>query len=180
MPAFACSCRFDDRTLEERIDDADRVLRVRVVGADLVGELPQPDASRYDRFRSERISYRLRSVETVKGARAAPPKLLGQAGEGSGDCTIWLPIGAEILLFVERGEVDIHFNYCSQPYVAVEPVPEIDLRLQAVREFVAERTPIHACDNLVSVPSELRPECKNRRSAAIEEWRAKDRPARAD
>jgi hypothetical protein len=179
-PVFACSCRFDDRTLEQRVDAAERVLRVRIVGAELTGEITRPDATRYDKFLSERIAYRLRTVETLKGSDSVPPQLLGQAGDGGGDCTVRLPVGAEIILFVEASERQMSFNYCNQPYEGVEDVPEIDLRLLAIRDFVSERAPIHACENLRSITPERKGECDARRSAALDAWRSTDRRTEAE
>ena len=172
-PVFACSCQFDNRTVEERVDAADRVLRVRIVGAALTGEPARPEATRYDRFESERIVYRLRNVETLKGNDAVPPELVGQAGEGGGDCTVRLEVGAELILFVDGPEDQLAFNYCHQPFEGVEAVPEADLRLQAIREFVRARTLIHDCENLRSISPERSSDCAARRSSAFEAWRSK-------
>lgn len=170
-PAMACSCGADDRTLEQRIDDAERVVRVRVVAAELVGEQP-PGATIYDRWDSERIAYRLRAIEAFKGNGGELPPLLGLAGTGGGDCTVRLEIGVELLLFVgPREKKGVIFSSCLQPY---EPLGESDLLLDSARRFAHDRTPIHVCDNLRSSAWKRREECDARQ----DEWMRRREEAR--
>lgn len=164
-PAMACSCLPDDRTLEQRIDDAERVLRVRIVAAELVGE-QGPDATVYDRWSSEKIAYRLRTIETLKGSGDEPPRLLGLAGTGGGDCTVRLDVGVELLLFVGPGETELGFSNCDQPYEPLGWSGESSLLLDSARRFANDRSPIHICDNQRSSAWEREDEC----SARQEEW----------
>jgi hypothetical protein len=164
-PALACSCLPDGRTLEQRVDEAERVVRVRVVAAELVGD-PGPTAEAHGRWEQERISYRLRAIETLKGVDQPLPELLGLAGTGGGDCTVRLEIGRDLILFIGAGEQEISFSQCSQPY---EPLPwyeDSTLLLESVRQYARDRTPIHACDNLRSSAWERAAECEARQ----EDW----------
>lgn len=162
-PALACSCRLDGRTLEERIDDAVRVVRVRVVAAELVGERPEHFVSTFES--GERIAYKLRALESLKGGDAALPVLLGLAGTGGGDCTERLSIGQEVLLFVEGPAQQLDFSFCAQPYATLEGFAELDLRLHAARDFIRDRSPIHECENILTLsPPELAIACRKRRA----------------
>lgn len=170
VPAMACSCLPDDRTLEQRMDDAERVVRVRIVAAELVNEQTS-DATDFDRWSSEQIAYRLRAVEALKGSGDELPRLLGLAGTGGGDCTVRLPIGIELILFIGAGETEIGFSNCSQPYEPLEWFDGSGLLLDSVRKFAQDRTPIHACDNLRSAAWERKEEC----SARQDEWMQRQR-----
>ena len=162
-PALACSCRLDGRTLEGRIDDAVRVVRVRVVAAELVGERPEQFVSTFES--GERIAYKLRALESLKGGDAALPVLLGLAGTGGGDCTERLSIGQEVLLFVEGETQQLDFSFCARPYATLEGSAELDLRLPAAREFIRDRTPIHECENILTLsPPEQATACRKRRA----------------
>ena len=175
MPAMACSCEQDVRTLEERIDDADRVVRVRVVAAELVDD-PGPTAETYERWRQARITYRLRSIEPLKGDGDAMPSLVGQAGVGGGDCTERLEVGSELILFIGRGQQEIGFNHCHQPYEPLRWYDGSTLLLESVRQFVRDRTPIHDCDNLRLSPWERKEECDARQ----EDWTRRRREEARD
>jgi hypothetical protein len=164
-PALACSCLPDERTLEQRVDDAERVVRVRIVAAELTGD-PGPTAEAYERWEQERIAYRLSPVESLKGADQPLPRLVGLAGTGGGDCTVRLEIGRDLILFIGAGEQEISFSQCSQPYEALPWYEDSTLLLDSVRRFARDRTPIHACDNLRSAAWERSAECEARQ----EEW----------
>ena len=172
-PAMACSCLMDDRTLEQRIDEADRVVVVRVVAAELKSDLG-PEATHRERWGAETIEYRLQLVETMKGGGGALPRLSGLAGTGGGDCTVRLGIGEDLLLFVPAGEGELRFSLCNQPYERLDRFGRSALMLQSVREFVRDRTSIHDCENLVRGTSdESAIDCDARR----EEWMRQRREA---
>jgi hypothetical protein len=146
-PTFACSCRFDDRTLEQRLDDAPRVVRVQVITAALVAE-SAVDAATFPSLRAERVVYRLRALEVIKGRDAALPRLRGLAGDGGGDCTERLTVGEDLLLFAGVDDRDLQFNFCSLPFARLGRSAERPLDLPAVRAYVRDRIRLHDCDNL--------------------------------
>ena len=175
VSAAACSCSFDQRTLERRIDDAERVLLVRVVAAALEGERPG-EADLEAAFENERVAYRLRSEETLKGGEGEPPRLQGLAGFGGGDCTEHLPVGARLILFVEPGDEELGFNLCGRPFEQIILFPEVDLRLPAARAYIRDRTPIDDCENAPRRPYrdhlyEPDSECERLFEAHFEQWR---------
>jgi hypothetical protein len=148
--AAACSCRM--APIEERLDEADTIALVRVHRIELDRDWSgRPGAT----FAS---GFPLRAeadvLETLRGAPRATLQL--RTGFGGGDCGVPLTPGDDVLLIASGTDGEFELHFCSASRVLGRgslleamglPAPRSRERLylQAVREYLAAGTPIHAC-----------------------------------
>lgn len=166
-PALACSCIEDVRTLQQKIDAADQVLVVRVVGAVLTSDPAPPGAMSSERHKGGRITYAVRLIESFKGSGDDLPAFTGSADVWSGGCNQSLRLAEDLLVFLEPGDDVMHASHCNRSMVRLERYPESEPTLQAIRDYVATGAPIHACDNDLFPYPEPDESCEARRDGLL-------------
>ena len=174
LEAVACSCAVPVRTLEERVDAAERVVVVRVVRAELVGESAQAATRGLDADpHGAQVAYGVRTLAVLKGSEASLPPLTGGANVWNGGCNDRLEVGQDLLVFIERGENALVFNTCSalQQIERLDDYPEAEPRLQAIADYVRLSEPITACLNDPSYEFDHADECRAQHREAVEDYR---------
>ena len=176
--ALACSCIMDTRTLEQKIDAAERVVLVRVVGAALESEPAPPEATLSERIKAGRIRYDVRVVESFKGAGGELPSITGSADTWGGGCSSRLDLAEDVLLFIEPGGDGFHASYCERSMLRLDRYPEAEPTLQAIRNYVTASTRIHECENALFPSPEFEESCKAHRDELLAPHRVRLRELR--
>lgn len=169
-PAEACSCGPDGYwdSLEKRIDKADRVALVRIEFAYLRA-LPadhwyaprdKPTVEAPQGFGATR--YGFREIERFKGEGLDLPVILN---ENASNCARRLQLGTYVLILAEPGTSEVWHRVCL-PHGIEDLGAVLAFQrewLKGVRAYIAERSPIHACDNFAVPPKALDAVCQERR-----------------
>jgi hypothetical protein len=173
-PAAACSCGYSSgKSLEQRLDGADRIQLLRIEGAILrpipegrwgfehdTGELFEAP------FSAGAVQYGYRVLEVLKGGRQNLPRLWS---ENISNCGRRLAVGEFVVLMFEQEESEIWATMCNLDVVESLGVylSTDHYLLDAMRAYLVDRKPIHACDNFVSPPEAIEPICQGIRK---ERW----------